>query len=407
MKILFVSNLYPPNVVGGYEVLCSDVAADLVRRGHDITVLTTCYGGRVSEPVGQRVHQALRLLVGETVYDAFDGDLSQRLLIERENATALRRAVARCRPDVIFSWNLYGLGLQFFDDLTRCEVPVAVMLTDNWLASMLNPDYVSSYFRDAIYTDNVERLPKRGLRVRTFQPAVSAIFGSHFMNDFYNNCGVHFERARTIHNGIEQAVIDENALIPRERLHEENVARLLFAGRVVEIKGVHTAIEAVGLLNKRRDGRSYRLRIVGDARDNAYLARLEALAARLGCSEQVEFSSPVSQSALFDLFQAHDIYLFPSLYEPFSLTLIHALSSGIPTLASKAGGNVEIVDEGNTGLLFDTGNANDLAAAVVRLVEDGELRRHLSRQGRIISASYSARRMFDEMENHLSSLVAR
>lgn len=407
MKVLFVSNLYPPNVVGGYEVLCSDVARDLARRGHDVSVLTSCYGGRLSEAAGQTIHQGLQLLVGNTVYDAFDGDLARRRLIERQNATALRRAVARARPDVIFSWNLYGLGLAFFDGLAGFGIPVAVMLTDNWLASMLNPSPVDAYFKNSIYANGAERLPKSTGSVRSFGAGVSAIFGSHFMKDFYDCCGVHFDSARTIHNGVEPLLVEDSALISRENLREEGQVELLFAGRVVEIKGVHTAIEAVAKLNDRRDGGAYRLRVVGDARDVVYMDRLKALAGRLGCSEQVEFAPPVAQETLFELFQSHDIYLFPSLYEPFSLTLIHALAAGIPTVASTAGGNVEIIDEGRTGLLFETGNANDLAAAVTRFVEDGALRQRVSRGGRAVSASYSAERMFDHMEQHLSSLVIR
>lgn len=407
MRLLFVSNLYPPNVVGGYEVLCADVAAELALRGHTVSVLTSCYGGLVSAPPGQRVHQALQLLVGKTVYDAFDGDQQRRHLLDRQNATALRRAIMDARPDMIFSWNLYGLGPCFFESLPKFGVPVTVMLTDNWLASMLNPGHVDAYFRDAIYSKNVQRLPGQAGNTQCFEPHVSAIFGSKFMRDFYHRCGVDFRSARVVHNGVEHLQVDDDTLVPRGQLREQGIVKLLFAGRVVEIKGAHTAIEALDLLNRRGDGFSYQLHIVGDARDGVYLERLKALATELGCLEQVKFSPPVKQEALFDLFQAHDIYLFPSLYEPFSLTLIHALSAGIPTVASRAGGNSEIIDERRSGLLFETGKPADLAEAVGNLVDDGALRHHLSQQSRAISASYSARRMIDEMEHHLLSLVAR
>lgn len=405
MKILFVSNLYPPNIVGGYEVLCADVARDMVRRGHEVSVLTSCYGGQVAMAAGQTVHQALQLLVGPTVYDYFDGTASQQRLLEKQNATALRHAVSRSRPDVVFSWNLYGLGLPFFDVLTELGFPLAVMLTDNWLASMLNPDHVGKYFRNSIYGGIAERLPQPAAAVRSFGSDVSAIFGSHFMQEFYGRCGIHFQSARTVHNGVELATFDDEALVPRDEIGAGDPIKLLFAGRVVEIKGAHTAIEALGKLNAKGGSRSYKLHIVGDTRDQAYLARLQALAEQAGCTGSVEFSPPVEQSALFDLFQAHDVYLFPSLYEPFSLTLIHALSAGIPTVASNAGGNVEIIDEEKTGLLFEAGDASGLAAAVSRLADDDALRSRVARGGRSASGIYSAQRMLDGMEEHLSALV--
>ena len=78
MRVLFVSNLYPPNVVGGYEELCHEVASRFAARGHEVAVLTSCYGGRTQPIPGQVVHQSLRLIVGRTIYDGFDGPPSQQ-----------------------------------------------------------------------------------------------------------------------------------------------------------------------------------------------------------------------------------------------------------------------------------------------------------------------------------------
>ena len=87
-------------------------------------------------------------------------------------------------------------------------------------------------------------------------------------------------------------------------------------------------------------------------------------------------------TALFALFDQPDICLSPSLYEPFSLTLILALACGIPTAASRAGGNVEIVRDRQTGVLFERGNPADLARAVRALASDPDLRRLIASTGR-------------------------
>ena len=57
MRVLFVSNLYPPNVIGGYERLCFEVAAALAKRGHDVWVLTSDHVGRVQVAHEQHAHQ--------------------------------------------------------------------------------------------------------------------------------------------------------------------------------------------------------------------------------------------------------------------------------------------------------------------------------------------------------------
>jgi len=106
------------------------------------------------------------------------------------------------------------------------------------------------------------------------------------------------------------------------------------------------------------------------------------------------------------LFQAHDIYLFPSLYEPFSLTLILALAAGIPTVASRVGGNVEIVHEDESGLLFDRGDAEGLARAVARLGADPSLRERLAVGGRRVSARFTFSRMIEGMDHFITNFAS-
>jgi glycogen(starch) synthase len=105
----------------------------------------------------------------------------------------------------------------------------------------------------------------------------------------------------------------------------------------------------------------------------------------------------VPEEALFELFDEHDIYLFPSLYEPFSLTLIHALACGIPTIASDTGGNPEIVHDGDSGLLFRKGDPADLVRAVKLLAQDPGLRVRLSQNGQLAARAFTFERMVGEM----------
>jgi glycosyltransferase involved in cell wall biosynthesis len=132
--------------------------------------------------------------------------------------------------------------------------------------------------------------------------------------------------------------------------------------------------------------------------------RLKAQVGQLGLENAVEFAAPAAQHELFDLFQSHDIYLFPSLYEPFALTLIQALAAGIPTAASSAGGNPEIVYNLQTGLLFPPGNAQKLAEAIIQLATKDELRRSVSEKAQIAASAYTSERMVSEIEQFLVSV---
>lgn len=73
MHILALSNLFPPNVVGGYERLCHAVCSDLAARGHAVTVLTSDHGGKLAEYPGLTVRRDWRLHTGADIYTPYEG----------------------------------------------------------------------------------------------------------------------------------------------------------------------------------------------------------------------------------------------------------------------------------------------------------------------------------------------
>ncbi len=427
MRVLFVSNLYPPNVVGGYERLCFEVASAFVARGHEVFVLTSSYGGRTASHAGQQVERTLRLLVGETIYVPYDADADARRRINHANVEALAATLATARPDAIFCWNLFFLDPTLLDALTASAVPVVAMLTDNWLANMFEPQHVAAFFRDSVFGDKpfptaptptgrstiarrlIDRLRGRvtpgteAVAAPKHRLALHAVYGSRFMRDFYEDIGFGFRSDRVVHNGVAQDVPDAARRPDRTRPIVPGEFRILFAGRLVDLKGADTAVAALPLFADP----TARLTIVGDEQDVAYIERLRAAIAASPARSRIALAPPVPADGLLNLFDAHDVYVFPSLYEPFSLTLIHALACGIPTIASRTGGNVEIVQDGVSGLLFPKGDASALAAGIRRLAADGALRARVSAGGREIARGFTVARMIDQMEQYLSDVARR
>jgi glycosyltransferase involved in cell wall biosynthesis len=419
MRILFLSNLYPPNVVGGYERLCHEVATEFVARGHDITVLTSRHGGEVAEYPGQRILRDWDLLTGSEIYVPFPGTAEDRAAVNARNLATLHRVLDEVRPDIVFAWNLFFLDASILSALEAGPYRTIVMLTDNWLLVMRNPEFVAGFFRDVVQGSAgfVPPPPPPAWRAmagrarRALQRAIGrqpprrleAIFGARFMRDFYAAGGSLFRSHRVIHNGVRQAP-RSTAVPDRRALVQPGTLRLLFAGRLVDLKGADTAVAALPLLDAPELGvQRVTLTILGDGQDAAYLARFQAAVAASGRSADIEMRAPVAEAELPALFDSHDIYLFPSLYEPFSLTLIHALACGIPTIASDVGGNPEIVRDGESGLLFRKGDAAGLAAAIGRLARDPALRASLAAQGQAAGRHFTFERMAGEMEAFLEA----
>lgn len=156
---------------------------------------------------------------------------------------------------------------------------------------------------------------------------------------------------------------------------------VLFVGRLVERKGVGHLIEAVARLHPRL---GLRLEVVGDGPERP---RLEALARASG-AEAVTFRGKVSAGELQRAYAGADVFVLPSVLdargdtEGLGVVLLEAMNEGVPVIASRVGGIVDIVVDGETGVLVPAGDVAALAAALERLVGDPAYAHRLGEAGR-------------------------
>lgn len=157
---------------------------------------------------------------------------------------------------------------------------------------------------------------------------------------------------------------------------------LLFAGRLVERKGVHYLLDALARIDA---ARPVMLRIVGDG---PMRQELEARAARLGLGERVRFDGFIPRAELERRFAECDAFVLPAVIdskgdtEGLGVVLVEALSHGKPAIASAAGGIVDLVRHGETGLLVPPADAGALATAIEELMADPVLANRLGEAGR-------------------------
>src|SRR5262245_48617707 len=144
MRILIVSNFYPPHFVGGYELGCSAVAQALEARGHHVAVLTSCHG--VGRPVSEGdVH---RWLYPASLVDARHSRTTSWRNLTREvaNQFAFDRICRLQAPDVVYFWNLAKIPISL---ALRAESRGAVCyyVSDPWLAQWSE----QGWYQDAWY----------------------------------------------------------------------------------------------------------------------------------------------------------------------------------------------------------------------------------------------------------------
>ena len=218
-----------------------------------------------------------------------------------------------------------------------------------------------------------------------------AAMRKHLIDD----CGIPERRVRLCYNGI-----DLRGFPPRSFEPASGPAGAV-VGAVSVLrpeKGIETLLDAFAAV--RRSHPEARLRIIGDGPlRESLLQRSLGLFGDAGVGF-FELSTNQVAERLHEI----DIFVLPSLSEALSNSLMEALASGCAVVASRTGGNPELVQDGENGLLFTPGDAADLAAKLNLLLEDSVVRRRLAEAGQTavrgrFSMEASARcveRIYDE-----------
>ncbi len=203
-----------------------------------------------------------------------------------------------------------------------------------------------------------------------------------------------------VHQGVDLDVYTPGDADPRVRAElscRPDRPLIGIVGRMDPGKGVDIVVDAVGGLV--REGVDAHLAVIGSSMmaPPGYVERLIGRATgRLG--DRVRFVPP--RTDIPDVLRALDVLVNASDAEPFGLTIVEAMAAGTPVVATSAGGALEIVDDGRSGLLFPVGDAGALAAQLHRLLTDGALRERIR-----VSARRRAVEGFD-VEKYADEVIA-
>ncbi len=158
----------------------------------------------------------------------------------------------------------------------------------------------------------------------------------------------------------------EAELLPRPRV--------VFTGRLHPQKNIPLLLEAWTKVARRS---SANLILVGPGNERQ---NLEELAASLGIADRVQFTGGVADPA--DYLRAADIFVLPSVAEGMSNSLLEAMATALPSVASRIAGNTDLIDDGRSGLLVSEPDASSWSDAILDLLESSELARRLGAAAR-------------------------
>ena len=363
MRVLVISDLYPPIAFGGYERSCEAVVDGLLDR-HDVMVLTSDLrrGEAPAEPWVRRELPWLRPARRDAV----------RVPRAAAQAAAVtRRALADVRPDAVYVCNCLGTSQAAPLVALHAGVPVVHRLSELWFASTLyRGDRFAGHLQPrrgarrgwtwlmrAVNRHAALRLDPQGrfaaavswcsddLRARvTLPPMIEPIL------------------EHTIHPGVARTY----AGLERE---PATIPTIAYVGRLTIAKGAGLAVEALAAL---RDRHAIEAQLVLAGHCEAAIgAQLDRVARRLGVAHAVHRVGQLDTPALGRLFGRAHVVLVPTVaHEAFGRVCLEAALARVPVVAARVGGIPEALYDGEHALLFSPGDVDACAVALAATLRD-------------------------------------
>ena len=445
MKILVVTNLFPPHQADTDDFRCQNVTDALRARGHTVRVLTSTYGlasesGHTAQAVGTGsegtalVQRRLRLngVHGLPTITGL-GDLRE---LETRNNTVLRETLADFAPDLVHVWGLSGLSKSLLLTLRRANVPTAFDVADPWMADELRDDpWLAWWHRQRVpFLHKLQRAAVEflGLRAKwdaetpafiepgvrrmpgifdrdphaTFKPNSVAsfqfrrlYFSSPALKSATVSAGFRVGHGEVIHPGVDTKLF-HGEVKPATEL----VKKFLIVTNLTPHCGVATAIEALKLV--RAQGVKATLTVYGRG-SSEVLAKLRTRAVQ--GEVPVEFRSGGLQRELPLIYMAHDAFLYTvEREESYVSALLEAMSCGLPVIVNQDHGVEELFRSRESCLAFPSGDSGLLANRMLELIEQRELRVQLAQVGQNeVLSRYKFATAVEQIERYLEDTVAQ
>lgn len=395
MDILFANNYY--YMRGGSERILFEERALLRERGHVVRGFSHRHSANIASELSE-------YFLDPVNYDELSGTAkikqAVRLIVNKEAAQKFTLAIEEFKPDIVHAHNIYGgLTTSVLDVAKKKNVPSVITLHDCKLICpsylMLNRGKVCDDCKGRkFYHCLVNRCHKNSL-VASAIYTVESYYNKWFKkwgSVKYYICPSRFLLNKMAEGGLprEKLVYIPNFVdVSRFAPSFEPGGYVLYVGRLSHEKGVLSLLKALR-------GAGIPLRIVGDG---PVRQKTEEMVNQEGLKD-ITFEGYQSGEKLADLFRNAAFLVMPSeWYENAPVTLLEAYAYGKPVIGSRIGGIPEMIEEGETGELFESGNIGELREKILTLWE--------SRKN-IVFMGQTARKRLQEKyspEIHYSKLI--
>jgi len=373
MKILTITSNHPPHHAGGYELRIKDIMDGLVRRGHQILVLTT-----KKEKKKDQADEIPFYLVKRKLHNRNHARFfPKELLFDLLDTRTIEREIRHFEPDLIYLGHTYMLTKQLLPYLASQGLPIFYDEGGNGLKGAWTEN--GRWFRfcgewqstfpllnklKPFVIKAVKALSKGRIIENWHWPKdMQIMFNSALNLENARSFGVPVDNARVIHSGVDTEKFTFKA---RDSLSLP--LRIIIPGRIEEKKGQLDGVRLVHAL--RAHGVDAVLTLVGSIAQEEYLERIKAEIAQYGLLGKVIIHPFADQEELVSLYHQSDICFFSSYHRSgFSRVPLEAMACGCMVISYGNEGSDEVLIQGNNGFLLDEGDIEGGYVIVTRLIK--------------------------------------
>jgi glycosyltransferase involved in cell wall biosynthesis len=272
------------------------------------------------------------------------------------------------------------LAIQFFELFWLCfRKKFDYLYANSVLISV--PAFLLSLFFDVTVLVHIHDILKESLINRIILSIISKrvktyIAVSYAVRESVENLRVPLDKIVVIHNGI---FLDNVDVATTWRGKEKARNTVAIIGQITKWKGQHIFLQAANLVVKEISNVEFWIVGAPLFGEYSYLEELKQMARNFSLEDHVKFKGYIKD--INKVYNAIDILVICSDHEPFGLTAVEAMSHGIPVIAPKCGGVMEIVQNEVTGLLYQFGDEVGLKNALIRIIKNPDLAMTLGQNG--------------------------
>jgi 1,2-diacylglycerol 3-alpha-glucosyltransferase len=374
MKIAFFTNCYKPLINGVVSSIVS-LKESFEKKGHE----TFIFAPRVESYQDEEAN----------IFRYHSINLTHRVKYPVAIPLSLRagQAITAFKPDIIHLHHPFVLSLPAIIYAAKLKIPKVLTIHTQYERYA----YYVSPIPHVITNEAIRRI------IFNLSDKVDIITTpSQSMKDLIGNYKIKKEVA-VIPNAIDINLFREKdeqeiALLRKELQISPDDIVILYLGRVSLEKNIDKIIKALAIIRDKKID-NFKFIVVGDG---TAVKQLNSLADSLGLTEKVKFVGAIEREKVRHYYQIGDIFSFSSTSETFGMVIIEALASGLPVLAVKAPGAVDIITDGLDGILVED-DVYQFAEQLENLIKNRELRQELSSNALQTVKRYSSDTISDQV----------